>query len=298
MLMSASLGLLLGLGLGLLLGIGLLSMAAPLLWPVRRPRAEAARPDPLARLRDRLARAGLDRVPLPAFFAVSCTTAVAGFAVGSALSGVMAVAVAASLTGLAAPYLAAGWRARSARKAHRGAWPDVVDHLVSAVRSGSSLPDAVATLSRAGPPDLRSAFAAFEHDYGATGNFSVSVDALKERLADPTADRILEILRMSREVGGSELTAVLRNLSSYLRQEAAIRGEAEARQSWVVNAAKLAVAAPWLVLVLLSTRPEAAAAYNSAGGAVLIAGGVAVSVLAYRVMMRVARLPEERRWFR
>jgi len=91
---------------------------------------------------------------------------------------------------------------------------------------------------------------------------------------------------------------VLRNLSSSLRAEAAIRGEAEARQSWVVNAAKLAVAAPWLVLVLLSTRPEAAAAYNSAGGGVLIAGGVAVSFVAYRTMMRLARLPEERRWFR
>jgi tight adherence protein B len=288
----------LGLLLGLLLGLGLLSMATPLLWPRRPGGPVSGRSRPLTRLRDRLARAGLRRVPLSAFFAVSCITAVAGFAVGSALSGVTAVAVAAALAGLAAPYVVAGWRAGSARKAHRGAWPDIVDHLVSAVRSGSSLPDAVAALSRAGPPDLRSAFSAFERDYGATGSFSVSVDGLKERLADPTADRILEILRMSREVGGSELTAVLRNLSSYLRQEAAIRGEAEARQSWVVNAAKLAVAAPWLVLVLLSTRPEAAAAYNSAGGGALIAGGVAVSLVAYRVMMRLARLPEERRWFR
>jgi tight adherence protein B len=295
---SALPGVVPGLLAGLLLGLGLLSMAAPLLWPQRRGRTAAARSRPFGRLRDRLAGAGLDRVPLSAFLTLSFLTAVAGFALGSALSGVIAVAVAAGVAGLAGPYLAAGWRARAARRAHRGAWPDVVDHLVSAVRSGSSLPDAVASLSRAGPPDLRAAFNAFERDYGATGNFSVSVDGLKERLADPTADRILEILRMSREVGGSELTAVLRNLSSYLRQEAAIRGEAEARQSWVVNAAKLAVAAPWLVLVLLSTRPEAAAAYNSAGGGMLIAGGVAVTLVAYRVMMRLARLPEERRWFR
>ena len=284
--------------LGLCLGLGLLSMVAPFLWPRRRRRPTAVRTQPLAGLRDRLIRAGLERLPLPAFLALSLLSAVAGFALGGALSGVTAVALAAGLVGLAAPFLAAGWRARATRRAHRGAWPDVVDHLVSAVRSGASLPDAVASLSRTGPPALRSAFAAFERDYGATGNFSVSVDGLKERLADPTADRIVEILRMSREVGGSELTAVLRNLSSYLRQEAAIRGEAEARQSWVVNAAKLAVAAPWLVLVLLSTRPEAAAAYNSAGGGVLIAGGVAVSLVAYRAMMRLARLPEERRWFR
>ncbi len=284
--------------LGLCLGLGLLSMVAPLLWPERRRRRTAAQRGPLVTLRDRLARAGLERLPLPAFLALSGLSAVAGFALGSAVSGVTAVALAAGAVGLLAPFLAAGWRARAARRAHRGAWPDVVDHLISAVRSGASLPDAVASLAHAGPAGLRAAFAAFERDYGATGNFSVSVDALKERLADPTADRILEILRMAREVGGSELTAVLRNLSSYLRAESAIRGEAEARQSWVVNAAKLAVAAPWLVLVLLSTRPEAAAAYNSAGGGALIAGGVAVSFVAYRAMMRLARLPEERRWFR
>ena len=284
--------------LGLCLGLGLLSAAAPFLWPERRRRRTAARHGSLAGLRDRLTEAGFERLPLPAFLALSGLSAVAGFALGGALSGVAAVAVAAAVAGLVAPFLAVGWRARAARRAYRAAWPDVVDHLISAVRSGASLPDAVASLSHTGPAGLRAAFVAFERDYGATGNFSVSVDALKERLADPTADRILEILRMAREVGGSELTAVLRNLSSYLRSEAAIRGEAEARQSWVVNAAKLAVAAPWLVLVLLSTRPEAAAAYNSAGGGVLIAGGVAVSLVAYRAMMRLARLPEERRWFR
>jgi hypothetical protein len=31
---------------------------------------------------------------------------------------------------------------------------------------------------------------------------------------------------------------------------------------------------------------------------VLIAGGVAASLVAYRAMMRLARLPEEPRWFR
>jgi tight adherence protein B len=98
-------------------------------------------------------------------------------------------------------------------------------------------------------------------------------------------------------VGGGELTTVLRNLGTYLRQEAAIRSEVEARQSWVVNAARLGLAAPWIVLLLLATRPEAAAAYDSPGGAVLIVGGLAVTTIAYRLMLALGRLPEERRWF-
>jgi tight adherence protein B len=130
-----------------------------------------------------------------------------------------------------------------------------------------------------------------------TGGFADSLDRLKDRLADPVADRIVETLRMSREVGGNELTTVLRNLAAYLRQDAAIRSEVEARQSWIVNAARLGVAAPWIVLLLLSTRPEAASAYNSPEGIVLIAVGLALSVVAYRIMIGIGRLPEERRWF-
>jgi tight adherence protein B len=165
------------------------------------------------------------------------------------------------------------------------------------VRSGLALPDAVASLAQSGPPALREEFAAFANDYQATGSFARCLDRLKDRLADPIADRILETLRMSREVGGSELPSVLRGLAQYLRQESAIRGEVEARQSWVRNAARLGAAAPWIVLLLLSTRPEAAAAYNTPAGVTLIVGGLLVTVLAYRVMIALARLPEERRWF-
>ena len=115
--------------------------------------------------------------------------------------------------------------------------------------------------------------------------------------ADPVADRIIETLRMSREVGGNELTTVLRNLAAYLRTDAAVRSEVEARQSWVVNAARLGVAAPWVVLILLSTRPEAADAYNTPEGAAVIGIGLALSIIAYRIMLGIGRLPEEKRWF-
>jgi tight adherence protein B len=65
-----------------------------------------------------------------------------------------------------------------------------------------------------------------------------------------------------------------------------------------VNAARLAVAAPWVVLALLASRPEAVDAYNSPTGVVVLAVGAALSVVAYRVMVRVGRLPEETRVLR
>jgi tight adherence protein B len=280
--------------LGLLLGLGLVLCAAPWFWPSL---PGAAGPVRTTRLRSLLDRAGFERVPVSVFIAASvCMGLVAGAAAEASL-GVLALDAAALAAGVLLPVSVARHRGRSRRRASLTVWPDAVDHLVSAVRSGVALPDSVSTLAHAGPLAGRAAFAEFEALYRTTGNFGISLDALKARLADPTADRIFETLRMSREVGGTDLTRVLRSLSAYLREDAAIRNEVEARQSWVMNAARLGVAAPWIVLLLLSTRPEAAVAYNSPGGAALIIGGLVLSVVAYRVMLAIARIPEERRWF-
>jgi tight adherence protein B len=72
----------------------------------------------------------------------------------------------------------------------------------------------------------------------------------------------------------------------------------EARQSWVTNAGKLGLAAPWIVLGLLCTRPEAARAYATPQGTVLLLVAAAVTLVAYRVMLAIGRLPDDRRWFR
>jgi tight adherence protein B len=49
---------------------------------------------------------------------------------------------------------------------------------------------------------------------------------------------------------------------------------------------------------MLSTRPEAASAYNTPGGVALVIGGLIATLVAYRLMIALGRLPEEGRWFR
>ncbi|WP_104201026.1 type II secretion system F family protein [Cryobacterium sp. Y29] len=282
------------LALGCLLGGGLVLVFAPLLWPAG---STPHRTRVGERMRVRLVQSGLRSVPVPAFLTLSVIVGVASAALVHGIFAVLALSAVAGLAGLLLPWSIVSWRAAARRRANRTVWPDVVDHLVSALRSGLALPDSVSSLAQAGPVATRIAFVQFEREYRATGNFSYCVDELKRSLADPVADRILETLRMAREVGGSDLTVVLRSLSAWLRQDAAVRLEVEARQSWVVNAARLGVAAPWIILILLASRPEAAIAYNSPAGIVVIASGLALSVIAYRVMIALGRLPEERRWF-
>ncbi|MNW59678.1 hypothetical protein D3C74_376080 [compost metagenome] len=90
----------------------------------------------------------------------------------------------------------------------------------------------------------------------------------------------------------------MRTLALFLREDERTRGELEARQSWTVSGARLAVAGPWVVLALLATRPETAQAYNSMQGVAVLGGGAVCSLVAYQLMRRIGRLPEEARVLR
>jgi tight adherence protein B len=193
--------------------------------------------------------------------------------------------------------LVRGSRRRRIREL-RDMWPDVVDNLASAVRAGMALPEAVGGLATRGPESLRPAFARFAADYRVSGRFGDCLDQLKVDLADPVGDRVCESLRLAHEVGGNDLGRLLRTLSVFLREDSRTRGELETRQGWTINAARLAVASPWLVLLLLTTQSSTLEAFDSSVGRALLVGGAVLSVLAYRLMMRIGRLPEEQRVLR
>lgn len=280
----------LGAVIGLVAGGGLLLMVAVL---IGSPSPRGRRPE--GRLAGLVRRADVPRVT-PAGVVGACLAA--GLAAGAVALAVTAVPAAALIAAVVAGTLPpailrrrAGHRVRALREG----WPEAIDVLVSAVRAGMSLPEAVSDLARSGPPALRSAFTGFAVEYRATGSFASSLDWLQDRLADPVADRVVASLRMAREVGGTDLGVVLRTLSALLREDARTRGEIEARQSWTVAAARMAVAAPWVTLALLCTRPEAVRAYGSTSGAVVLLMAAAMSGVAYRVMLRIGRLPVERR---
>lgn len=277
---------------GLVLGAGLVLIISPWLWPRRlvvRRRGGA-----LSRL---LREAGCARLSPLGLFALSVASSLVLAATLFVVTRLPALGLLGLVLGAAAPVLfLRARRDRRVRQLH-GHWPDVCDLLVASVRAGVSLPEAVGALADDGPVALRPAFASFRRDHAASGHFDSSVLRLKETLADPVADRIVESLRMAREVGGTALPGILRSLSAAVRAEAAVRGEAEARQSWIRGAAYVGVVAPWAILAMMLTRPDAAAAYAEPGGLVLVLTAAVVSVVAFRLMLRIGALARPRRWF-
>lgn len=280
--------------LGALLAAGVLLSISPWMWPPRAKTESTVRRGRLLRLQE---EAGLgafgQRTVVSAIVAAGMVAASAAWL----LTAIPVLVLLAGVAGAAAPVLFLRARRVRLRRLRRQLWPDVCDLLVASIRVGLSLPDAVAGLGSSAPVMLRPAFAVFARDLQATGRFEASLDRLKVSLADPIGDRIVETLRMARQVGGTELTTVLRSLSASVRADAALRGEVEARQSWIRGAAVLGAVAPWVILGLLVMRPEGASAYGTPEGMLVIFIGAVVSVVAFRIMIRIGRLPEPRRWF-
>ena len=177
------------------------------------------------------------------------------------------------------------------------AWPEVIDHLMSGIQSGLSLSESLAGLSTRGPEVLRPAFTQFKLTLYRRGDLAEAIEELKSIFANHGSDQIFEALIISKALGGGELLQILRSLGDFLRQDLALRREIEVKHGWIKNSAHLSAAAPWILLLLLSTQPSTAAAYSTATGAMILLAGLVMTGIAYMWMSRLGRLPPTPRVF-
>jgi tight adherence protein B len=190
----------------------------------------------------------------------------------------------------ATPSLIAGARDRRNANAFTQSWPDAIDHLSSAIRAGLNLSESLAAIGLRGPAPLRPYFIALGNDLAGGTPLESALARFCAECDDPIADQLVETVLIAHEVGGSEIGRLLRTFSQFLRLDIQTRDEIRVRQGWVVNGARIAAAAPWILLALLSLRHESVSAYQSAGGIFVIFIGAILSVVAYLWMCRLGRL--------
>lgn len=177
------------------------------------------------------------------------------------------------------------------------AWPEVIDHLMSGIQSGISLTESLAGLSTRGPEIVRPAFVQFRTTLYGNGDLTVAINELKSMFSHHGSDQIFEALLISKALGGSELLQILRTLGDFLRQDLALRREIDVKHGWIKNSAHISAAAPWILLLLLSTQPSTAKAYSTPTGAIILIAGLVMTAIAYLWMNRLGRLPQTPRVF-
>jgi len=186
-------------------------------------------------------------------------------------------------------------RVRAQKLKQNQDWPKYLDSIHSAAWSGKSLPQAILDSRAFAPHSMVWAITEFEVDQSAGLSFEESLNNLKARLANPIADRFIEITRLAALSGGNGYLSALRSQSLQLRLENANWSEIAVKQNWVLASAKLAVLAPWLVLVLLSMKPETSATFQTETGLFVLGFGLAASLLAFRLIRFLGAMPDRKR---
>jgi tight adherence protein B len=204
--------------------------------------------------------------------------------------------------GLASVFLGVGFtvellvlRARGRQSTLVAVLPQICESLSSAVTTGIDIQQAFEDLAIAGPKQTRKSLHLFCEQLQLGVQMDEALNWLKVELANAESDQLIELLRLSRSSGGIGLSSNLNRLGSQLRQQAALAGEISAKQGWVTGTAKLALATPWIIVLLLGSRPENALAYNSSSGLLVLSIGLVICLTAYAVINAVSSLPEPKR---
>lgn len=188
-------------------------------------------------------------------------------------------------------------KGRRAAAAMLEVWPEVTDHLISAIHSGLSLSEALVGLSTRGPELIRPYIYSFHQELLSGGDFVGATERLKLRLNSQGSDQILEAILLAKSLGGSELLQIFRTLGDFLRQDLALRKEIEIKHGWIKNSAHLSSAAPWLLLLLLSSQPGTAQSFAQPGGIMILLIGLILTCVAYLWMGKLGQLPVPPRVF-
>jgi tight adherence protein B len=243
-----------------------------------------------------LAQAGV--AVSPAQFALgslgvaAVTFAATWFVTGTALVALVPAAAAATL-----PRAYFGRRRAARLRQLQAAWPDGLRDVGASLAAGRSLTHALQTLAHSGPPPLREAFARFPSLSRMLGPVA-ALEVVKAELADPTSDRVIEVLILAQERGGPIVARILDDLVVATTKDVKVLEEVESEGLEMKLNARAVLVMPWVVLVALTIRDGAFRAfYSSAAGLVVVLVGALLCAIGAWWIGRLGRAHEERRVF-
>jgi len=243
-----------------------------------------------------LAQAGAAVSPMQ-FVVGSLGVGAAAFALTFFVTGTPLVAVVPAAAAVMLPRAYYGRRRAAHLREVQAAWPDGLRDIGASLAAGRSLGHALDTLATTGPPPLRDAFTRFPSLSRMLGPVA-ALEVVKAELADPTSDRVIEVLILAQERGGPIVARILDDLVSATTKDVKVLDEVESEGLEMKLNARAVLVMRWLVLVALTIRAGAFRDfYSSSAGLVVVLIGAALCALGAWWIGRLGRAHEERRVF-
>ncbi len=263
------------------------------------PGGSTGRRGPRAGFDEWLRQAGLDDVDKREFVLAVVALFVIAFALAFAVfGGVVAPLV---VGAFAATFPIASYRRRriTRRLKAQENWPRLIEEIrILTGSAGRSIPQALFEVGRRGPEEMRAAFDAAHREWLLSTDFVRTIDVLKHRLADATADTVGETLLIAHELGGSDLDARLGALVDDRVLDLQGRKDARARQAGARFARWFVLGVPFGMALAGGSIGNGRAAYAEPTGQMIVVVAVALVVGCWVWSGSIMRLPDDQRVFR
>lgn len=279
----------LGAGLFVYLAVGVLIGVTPA-W-LRKNREHRPRS---ASWREWLQQANADVTPAQ-FVGVSLGLGISvGVIVGAAV-GVPALGVVAGSVAVAFPRLVFARRRAALVQERLAAWPDAIRDVTTHLRASLSMHASLCEVGRSGPMPLRPYFNRYA-GLSAALDQRAALEVVREDLADPMSDRVVEVLLVAFDQGSSVVIDILHDLAASSSEDLRLLDEIETLQLETKLEARGAAILPFVVLAMLCvSTPGYRSFYATPAGWFVVAVGAAMSFGGLLVIRRLGRVPTEER---
>lgn len=212
------------------------------------------------------------------------------FAIVQDLLAVWVLSLASGLAVLGVEFEALTARARRRSRLIEAEWPSVIESLQSAAQSAMSILDSMRDLGESSHLVVAQDFAAACDSCDRAISLDSALERLKANFGLAICDLTIETLRVVNSAGGVGFLDALSRQAAAIRQRSLLNEQIQAKQSWVLGTAKIAVVAPWLIVAMLASRSENVASFNSPQGVGVLVAGLLASLLALRLISLIGRI--------
>ncbi|MFZ4515233.1 MAG: type II secretion system F family protein [Acidimicrobiia bacterium] len=243
-----------------------------------------------------LQQAGANLTPAQ-FWTGSVAAGIAMFVVLTALTQTPVVAIVPALAVASLPRAFFARRRRARLDEVQQAWPDGLRDVLASVSAGRPISQALVSLAEHGPTPLQVAFARFPSLARMLGTVP-ALEIVKEELADPTSDRVIEVLILAHQRGGRIVRDIIEDLIAATTRDLKATDEVRTQGLEMRINARAVIVLPWSVLVVLAlTSPQYRVFYRSSSGLAVVAVGAILSVVGGLLIARLGRSQTETRVF-
>lgn len=242
-----------------------------------------------------LRQAGVEVTPFQ-FWVASIVVAAVVEVLCWGVAGSIAVGLVPALTAGLGPRAYFGHRRAARLAAVVEAWPQGIRDLLGSIQSRRTVHHAIMDLAKTGSEPMKVAF----HDYPAMFRLAgtpAALRAVRDQLADPVSDRVIELLIVAHEQGGETLTLqLLKEQAREVTEDLRTWAEIQAEQHEPRLVASTAFGMPWVAVVLVCALvPSFRVFYRTGGGLVAVGIAAVLSVAGLLVARRLSNQASEPR---